>query len=257
MSTLDSLSGALRSVRAPRGFTQAVLAQTTADRYVLADSAVGEVFVAFNERGISHVARAASAGAFEKQFEGQFGRKAFEAKSTPAGLRRALRGDMQAVRTLKYDISGLSEFAQAVLRKALQIPRGQIRPYGWIAAQIGSPKAVRAVGTALARNPVPLLIPCHRVVRTDGAIGDYALGSANKRRVLESEGVPLAEFERAARSGVRYVGSRSTGVYCYPTCGGARRIMQKYREEFRTPQEARRAGMRACKVCRPAGADAA
>jgi len=47
---------------------------------------------------------------------------------------------------------------------------------------------VRAVGTALARNPVPLLIPCHRVVRSDGKIGDYALGSPNKRRILESEG---------------------------------------------------------------------
>ena len=52
--------------------------------------------------------------------------------------------------------------------KALEIPRGEVRPYGWIAAEIGRPKAVRAVGTALGHNPIPLIVPCHRVVRSDG-----------------------------------------------------------------------------------------
>lgn len=252
MSTFETLDGALRAVRAPRGFAQRVLAQAgLADRYVRADSPVGDVFVAFNERGISSVAQAKDAAAFEAAFRKQFKRNAYPGAKMPAGLKRALAGDTQAARALKYDIRELSEFQQAVLHKALQIPKGQVRPYGWIAQEIGSPKAVRAVGTALARNPVPLLIPCHRVVRTDGTIGDYALGSPNKRRILEREGVGLVEFERAARSGVRYVGSHSTGVYCFPTCGGARRITPKYREEFHTREEARKAGLRACKLCRP------
>ena len=74
--------------------------------------------------------------------------------------------------------------------KALEIPRGEVRPYGWIAAEIGRPKAVRAVGTALGHNPVPLIVPCHRVVRTDGTIGQYSLGGpGNKRTILSAEGL--------------------------------------------------------------------
>jgi O-6-methylguanine DNA methyltransferase len=75
------------------------------------------------------------------------------------------------------------------LIKAREIPAGQVRPYGWIASEIGRPKAVRAVGTALGRNPVPLLIPCHRVVRTDGRVGDYAFGPPAKRALLAAEGL--------------------------------------------------------------------
>ena len=252
MQTPETFPTALRALRAPRGFSQRVLARAgVIDRYVWAQSALENVFVAFNTRGISYVAQAKDAAAFEAAFRKQFGRNAARASRAPAALQRALAGDMRAARALSYDIAHLSAFQQAVLRTALRIPKGQVRPYGWIAAQIGAPKAVRAVGTALARNPVPLLIPCHRVVRTDGTIGDYALGSPAKRRVLESEGVPLADFARRARAGIRYVGSRSTGVYCFPTCGGARRITERYRQEFRTREQARQAGLRACKICRP------
>ena len=67
-----------------------------------------------------------------------------------------------------------NEFERAVLEKALEIPRGEVRPYSWIASEIGRPKAVRAVGSALAHNPVPLVMPCHRVVRADGMIGQYS-----------------------------------------------------------------------------------
>src|SRR5437879_3189574 len=74
-------------------------------------------------------------------------------------------------RHLRYDRRGLTAFDQSVLRKALQIPRGQVRPYNWVAREIGHPAAVRAVGTALANNPTPYLIPCHRVIRADGVIG--------------------------------------------------------------------------------------
>lgn len=178
MSTSDSRKTAVRAIRAPRGFTDSVLVQTgLADQYAAMESALGGVFVAFNSRGISSVAQAKNAKSFQAKFERHFGRKAVAAASVPARLLN------------KFDLEHLSEFQRAVLLQTLQIPRGEVRPYSWIAAQIGSPKAVRAVGTALARNPVPLLIPCHRVVRSDGVIGQYALGSPNKRRILESEGV--------------------------------------------------------------------
>ena len=93
----------------------------------------------------------------------------------------------------RFDLRSVTEFERAVLLKAREIPRGEVRTYAWIAAQIGHPAAVRAVGSALRKNPVPLLIPCHRVVRSDGQIGQYALGgSDNKRTILAAEGVKVA-----------------------------------------------------------------
>ena len=79
-------------------------------------------------------------------------------------VERRLAGDRRA--RIDLDLRGSTEFEQAVWLKALEIPRGEVRPYGWIAAEIGRPKAVRAVGTALGHNPIPLIVPCHRVVRT-------------------------------------------------------------------------------------------
>ncbi len=145
-------------------------------------------------------------------------------------------------------------FQRKVLEKCAEIPPGEIRPYGWIAREIGNPGAVRAVGTALGRNPVPVLIPCHRVVRTDGKIGNYAYGSPMKRSLLEREGLDPDEIEALAGRGVRLIGSDTTGIYCYPTCRHARRIRDVHRVEFRTESDAEAAGFRPCKICRPAAA---
>ena len=100
----------------------------------------------------------------------------------------------------QFDLRSVTEFERAVLSKALEIPRGEVRTYGWIAAEIGHPAAVRAVGSALRKNPVPVLIPCHRVVRSDGHIGQYALGGSDaKRLILAADGLESAEIERLAR----------------------------------------------------------
>jgi methylated-DNA-[protein]-cysteine S-methyltransferase len=85
------------------------------------------------------------------------------------------------------DLSGLSPFTRAVLRMATKIPYGEVRSYQWVAQRLRKPKAARAVGNALARNPIPVIIPCHRVVRSDGSLGGYALGLEWKRRLLELE----------------------------------------------------------------------
>ena len=72
---------------------------------------------------------------------------------------------------------------------ATTIPRGQVRPYQWLAQEAGKPGAARAVGSTMANNPVPLIVPCHRVVRADGSIGQYSLGGVeNKRLLLAVEG---------------------------------------------------------------------
>ncbi len=89
------------------------------------------------------------------------------------------------------DLSSRSPFHQEVLRATARIPCGEVRTYGELAAIAGRPNAARAVGTAMARNPVPLLIPCHRVVPSSGGVGNYGCGSDLKAKLLANEGVTL------------------------------------------------------------------
>src|SRR5205814_1095555 len=93
---------------------------------------------------------------------------------------------------LLFDLTDLPAFDQEVLGLALQIPRGEVRTYGWLARQLGQPRAAKDVGAALGQNPIPYLIPCHRVVYSDGRLGGYIFGSRAKRALLLAEGVVLA-----------------------------------------------------------------
>jgi O-6-methylguanine DNA methyltransferase len=151
----------------------------------------------------------------------------------------------------RLDLDGLTPFEQKSLLLLLQIPRGEVRPYSWLAREIGNPKAARAIGTAMARNPVPLLLPCHRVVPAEGGVGNYAFGSAMKRALLKQEGVPVNELDSLARSGVRYLGCKSTGIYCFPTCRDARRMKPENRMPFSDSGQALESGYRPCQHCRP------
>ncbi len=89
---------------------------------------------------------------------------------------------------LDLDLRLASGFRRAVVAALPTIPRGATATYAEIAERVGSPRAVRAVGTACARNPVPIVVPCHRVVRSDGSLGGYAGGQAAKRALLVLEG---------------------------------------------------------------------
>jgi methylated-DNA-[protein]-cysteine S-methyltransferase len=88
---------------------------------------------------------------------------------------------------LPLDLSLSAGFRQLVQRHLPDIGYGQTRTYGQVAALVGNPKAVRAVGTACATNPLPLVVPCHRVLRTDGTLGGYVGGSVAKRALLSLE----------------------------------------------------------------------
>jgi O-6-methylguanine DNA methyltransferase len=185
---------ALGAVSAPAGLRTAVLAEIgLGDTYTMLDTALGPVYVAWNQRGVCAVMKTPTAADFEARFEARFGRVAQATTAAPP------------MRAGRFDLRGVTEFERAVLLKALEIPAGEVRTYGWIAAEIGRPGAVRAVGSALRKNPVPVLIPCHRVVRGDGQIGNYALGgSTAKRTMLAAEGVPetrVAELARQWRGG--------------------------------------------------------
>lgn len=259
-SELDAarqLIGGLRAVgqeQAPATLRPNVLRGAgLADGYWPLDTVIGSIFIAYNPRGISAVEQATDGVAFEQHFQARFSRAVYPVAAPPAPLVRAVTQRLQGEPAkLDWDLRNQTPFEQAVLLKALEIPRGQVRPYGWIAREIGRPKAVRAVGTALGHNPIPLLIPCHRVVRSDGRIGDYIFGSGAKHAVLAAEGVEATTLEQWARQGLRYLGSDTTHIFCYPTCAHAKRITEQHRVPFGSERDALAAGYRPCKVCRPA-----
>jgi O-6-methylguanine DNA methyltransferase len=240
---------------APAGLAHATLvAVGLADDYAIVESPVGPLRIAWNGRGVSAVESAPDDRTFELRREARTGRPIRRREALPADLAQAIERRMAGDRParISLDLRGTTEFEQAVWRKALEIPRGEVRPYGWIAAEIGRPKAVRAVGTALGHNPVPLIVPCHRVVRSDGTIGQYSLGGpGNKRTILAAEGLDPDELERLARAGVRYLGSDTTRIYCLPSCHHARRIQPGHRVPFGSLASSEAAGYRACRDCRP------
>jgi methylated-DNA-[protein]-cysteine S-methyltransferase len=247
--------GRLGRVQAPPGFAAGVLAGAgLADSWAVVDTVVGPISVAHGRAGVSGVMRTTDPEEFETWFAHAVGRPLHRAATLPDRLATAVAEEIAGVRrhTLRFDLRGRTEFERAVLHVTLRIPRGEIRPYAWVAREIGHPAAVRAVGSALGRNPVPYLIPCHRVVRSDGHIGEYGGGGPEaKRRVLQLEGVPTDQLESDARSGRRLVGSSTTGIFCYPTCHNARRVTARRRLTFGSGDAARRAGLRPCRVCRP------
>jgi O-6-methylguanine DNA methyltransferase len=87
----------------------------------------------------------------------------------------------------KLDLSGSSPFQRKVWEKEKTIPYGETRTYQWLATALGYPHAARAVGNALAKNPLPILIPCHRVIRSDGNLGGFSGGVQLKRALLQME----------------------------------------------------------------------
>ena len=256
MNSPDPITNELAALQrtAPVDLLDAVMRDVDlADSYATIEGPTGPAYVAWNGRGITAFVPVEAVGTRDA-FEERHPRSASFVDAPPDSLAKHLDRTIETGRLgeLPVDLSSLGDFQRKVLEKCAEIPPGEIRPYGWIAREIGNPGAVRAVGTALGRNPVPVLIPCHRVVRTDGRIGDYAYGSPMKRQLLEHEGLNPDAVETTARSGIRLVGSDTTGIYCFPTCRHAKRITDPHRVEFRSEEAAEADGYRACKVCRPA-----
>jgi methylated-DNA-[protein]-cysteine S-methyltransferase len=111
------------------------------------------------------------------------------------------------------DLSHLSAFQSRVVKACRAIRRGRVRTYGELAASVGAPGAARAVGTVMAKNRYPIIIPCHRVVGSAGSLGGFSAdgGIGVKRRMLEMEGVTLKKAA-VVRAGARLTGTRRTGM---------------------------------------------
>jgi methylated-DNA-[protein]-cysteine S-methyltransferase len=218
------------------------------DRIFSCDSPLGEVYVGVSENGVRLVGRAASPEEFSRRYRDRFDRLLSwgtdeKTRKVAQRVAAALAGQRVEV---PADLSGTTPFQERVLRVVKGIPRGQVRPYAWVAREAGSPKASRAVGTVMANNPVPLLIPCHRVIRNDGTTGNYAFGAEEKVGLLEGEDVPIEEL-----AGSPYLATPTTGNFCHATCANARRIKSENRRHFRSAKAAVDAGFRPCEVCRP------
>jgi methylated-DNA-[protein]-cysteine S-methyltransferase len=125
-----------------------------------------------------------------------------EIDAVAAAIKAHLEGEGVLSSLDIVDFTLCSKFQQSVLRATYSIPRGSVSTYGLIAAHVGIPDGARAVGNVMACNPFPLIVPCHRVIRSDGHIGGYGGGIELKRALLEREGII---FDHAGRVAARAI----------------------------------------------------
>ena len=165
--------------------------RTTPVALTSVDTPIGRLYVGFKENRIAYIG-IDTGEPFEEvrvRVEARL-RRRVEAGEPPAWLRATLDEFFKTWRVdvATVDISDLTPFEQAALRAAADIPPGQVRSYSWVASQIGRPRAARAVGQVMARNPLPLLFPCHRVVDSSGDLHNYGYGIEMKAKLLRMEG---------------------------------------------------------------------
>ena len=110
-----------------------------------------------------------------------------EAGETARLVKALAEGEPAALAAL-IDWDGATGFRRDVMEEALRIPRGETRTYGWLAERVGRPRAARAVGRVMATNPLPIVVPCHRVIGSDGSLRGYGAGLPMKEALLRAEG---------------------------------------------------------------------
>jgi O-6-methylguanine DNA methyltransferase len=147
-----------------------------------------------------------------------------------------------------------SEFQRRVLQLTANIPYGAVVSYTGLAWKVGRPGTCRAVAQALRWNPLPIVVPCHRVIGAAAALTGYAGNRVDlKQRLLTTEGIPLVKTHRDPRivreaMYVRYPGDEA---YCLPTCASLTSLTPARLTLFGSRQRAEAAGLRPCTDCRP------
>jgi len=249
-----AVDAALRAVR-PKLARALGRARRPLARVGVIDSPVGRLLVAESARGLLAVqfldvpdapdALAALKEGFDLVEDPRVGER------IEREIERYLNGDMHAL-DRPVDLSLVrSDFQRrALMRLRRTIPPGSVITYQGLAAAVGAPSSQRAIGNTMAINPVPLYVPCHRVIRSDGTIGNYGGGVARKIKLLRAEGFSVARDHRLPASSV--MGHLVTHIFCRPQCHAAMRASPARSIIFADSGHARSAGLRACKLCHPA-----
>jgi methylated-DNA-[protein]-cysteine S-methyltransferase len=160
--------------------------------YDLADSPVGELLVAATDRGLCRIAYRPDDALDELALD--FGTRVLRVPRRVDGIRRELAEYFDGRRRefdLRLDLTPVADFHRRALDELARIPYGQVTTYGALAAKVGRPKAARAIGGAMNRNPIPIVLPCHRVVGAGGSLVGYAGGLERKELLLRLEGALL------------------------------------------------------------------
>lgn len=178
-----------------RRFRAAAAAEGLLDvAYDVTDSPVGPLLVAVSDVGVCRVSFDPDPERHLDELATAFGVRVLRSAPPTDAARRALDayfGGRSEDFGLPVDLRGVRPFQQLVLAELVRVPYGQTATYGELAARIGKPRASRAVGSALNRNPIAIVLPCHRIVGSGGSLVGYGGGLERKRALLELEGVVL------------------------------------------------------------------
>jgi len=217
------------------------------------DSPVGRLFIAEGPRGILAIHFMDGKGPEPiEMMRGRFDIVENQKAVDEIGdeIRRFLAGDRAALQH-EVDLSLVeSDFKRRALEKLRKVPLGSVVTYQGLASAVGAPDGQRAIGNAMGSNPIPIYVPCHRVIKSDLSIGNYGGGVPRKLKLLRAEGFAVGPDMRVPKDAV--MGHQRTHIYCRPNCSAAQRADMGRVFIFADPERARRAGLRACKICRPA-----
>ena len=169
-------------------------------------------------------------------------------------LEEYFNGKRQSLEWRVDDTLMRSDFQREVLRATTEVPYGTVVTYLSIAEAIGQPKAVRAVAQALRHNPVPIQIPCHRVIGSDGSLTGYAGNLVDiKKQILAVEGIPVVETAKglAIAKAQMYVGWRQDHYFCRPDCASLKDQPVRERAFIPSRSRAEEMGYAPCDVCHP------
>ena len=262
---IDRAVGTLRErTPAPAAEAQASLAARLADlrsrlvAYGIFSSPLGRLLIGRSEHGVSLIEYLDEGAGVQASRLARAGIEVREDGRAIEALYREVLEYLQGQRTrLDWSLDfrlAPSDFHRRVLDAAVAIPYGAVTSYAHLAHEIGQPTAVRAVAQALRTNPLPIVVPCHRIVGSDGRLVGYAGNKITlKERLLAAEGVPTGTARASSRidRDVMYVRDQDEREYCLPTCGSLASRTLAELTLFASRARAEAVGLAPCTTCRP------